>query len=166
MICFGSFFHLSGQHSLHLNNKWHPFISIKLGIWNLLCTSLSLGTESQKSLLWVVVEVFRVLFLVKSNVNILKLQSPYIPYILMIFLNTYLSQKWMLSLCFGQIWVSPWKHSSNVFVFIALVRKILCCSFSYTTLISSQPRLARVTSFHIGPFQTSYLAAIYHFKAS
>ncbi len=54
-FCFGSFFHLTSQHSLHLSNKWHPFISRKLGIWNLLCTSLSLGTEAQKSLPGVVV---------------------------------------------------------------------------------------------------------------
>ncbi len=59
-FCFGSFFHLTSQHSLHLNNKWHPFISIKLGIWKLQCTSLSLETEAQKSLLGVVVWVFRV----------------------------------------------------------------------------------------------------------
>ncbi len=58
-FCFGSFFNLTSQHSLHLNNKWHPFISIKLGIWNFMCTSLSLGAEAQKCLLWVVVGVFR-----------------------------------------------------------------------------------------------------------
>ncbi len=62
--------------------------------------------------------------------------------------------------------VPPENPPAMCFVLIALVGKHICYSSSYTKLVSSQPTLARATSFPIGPIQTSYLAAIVHFKAS
>ncbi len=71
-----------------------------------------------------------------------------------------------LLLFWPNLGVLPENRPAMCFVLIALVGKTTSYSSNYTIIVSSQPTLARATSFPIRPIQTSYLAAIFHFKAS